>query len=196
MNIEKIKKADTIFLGKEIIYYDKIDSTQKEAKRRIEQKNIVNGTIILANHQTNGIGTKGRIWYTKNGDNITMTIVLFPNCKIEALNGFTQKIAQAIKDTIQDLYDICLEIKQPNDLMLNGKKIGGILTESSTYQEEVKHIILGIGFNVNQTNFKEEIKIVATSLKREYNKEYNREEIIMQLIKKFEKELKNIIKIA
>ncbi|MCI8482092.1 MAG: hypothetical protein HFJ27_03250 [Clostridia bacterium] len=82
MDIEKIKKANTKIIGKEIIYFDELASTQKEAKRRIKENKPVNGTIILTNHQTQGIGTKGRNWYTKNGQNITMTIVCYPNCDI------------------------------------------------------------------------------------------------------------------
>lgn len=187
MNIEKIKKASTKVIGKEILYYDVLDSTQKEAKRRIRQNNIVNGTIILTNHQTEGIGTKGRIWYTTSHTNITMTLVFFPNCDIRELEGLTIKIAEVIKNAIQNRYGISLQIKQPNDLLLSGKKIGGILTESSTYQEKVKYLLIGIGFNVNQTDFGREIEGIATSLKKEYRKEYNREDIIVAFIEEIEK---------
>ncbi len=187
MNIEKIKKANTKVLGKEIVYYDVLDSTQKEAKRKIRTNDITNGTIIITNYQTEGIGTKGRSWYTNSNDNITLTIVLYPNCNISKLDGLTIKIAQAIKNAIKKLYGILLEIKAPNDLLLNGKKISGILTQSSTYKGNVKYLLIGIGFNVNQTKFEKEIKSLATSLKKEYGKEYNKEDIIIELIQELEK---------
>lgn len=187
MNIEKIKKANTKVLGKEIVYYDVLDSTQKEAKRKIRTNDITNGTIIITNYQTEGIGTKGRSWYTNSNDNITLTIVLYPNCNISKLDGLTIKIAQAIKNAIKKLYGILLEIKVPNDLLLNGKKISGILTQSSTYKGNVKYLLIGIGFNVNQTKFEKEIKSLATSLKKEYGKEYNKEDIIIESIQELEK---------
>ena len=192
MDIKKIKKANTKGLGKEIIYYDVIDSTQKEAKRRIKQNNIANGTIILANHQTKGIGTKDRQWYTTSHANITMTLVFFPNCDINKLEGLTIKIAQVIKKTIQNRYGISLQIKAPNDLLLNGRKISGILTETSIYQGKVKYLLIGIGFNVNQSKFEKEIEGIATSLKKEYGKEYNREDIIVALIEELESIIDNV----
>ena len=187
MNIGKIKKANTKVLGKEIVYYDVLDSPQKEAKRKIRTNDITNGTIIITNYQTEGKGTKGRSWYTNSNDNITLTIVLYPNCNISKLDGLTIKIAQAIKNAIKKLYGILLEIKAPNDLLLNGKKISGILTQSSTYKGNVKYLLIGIGFNVNQTKFEKEIKSLATSLKKEYGKEYNKEDIIIESIQELEK---------
>lgn len=190
MNIEKIKNVNTKIIGKDILYYDSIESTQEEAKKRL--KEIKNGTIIITENQTKGIGTKGRTWYTSKGANITMTIVIYPNCSIEKLEGLTIKIAQIMQETIRDLFEISLQIKEPNDLLLNGKKIAGILTESATYQNKVTHLLIGIGFNVNETNFACEIENIATSLKREYEKDYSREEIIGEFIKRLDKEIGNL----
>lgn len=187
MDIEQIKKAYTKIIGKDIWYYDKIESTQQEAKKRV--KELIDGTIILAENQTKGIGTKGRTWYTNTHTNITMTIVLYPNCNIIKLEGLTTKIAQVMQETIKDLYEISLQIKEPNDLLLNGKKIGGILTESATYQQKVTHLLIGIGFNVNETNFASEIEQIATSLKKEYGKNYSREQIIIGFIERLEKKI-------
>ncbi len=126
MEIDLIKKANTQYIGKHILYYEKIDSTHKQAKDLAKQEGE-NGTIILAERQTAGIGTKGRTWYTGN-ENIAMSILLYPKCKVEKLEGLTIKIAEIMKDTIWQLYQIPLEIKKPNDLLLHGKKISGILT--------------------------------------------------------------------
>lgn len=185
MEINKIKMAKTQYLGKEIIYYEEIESTQEEAKRRILSQ-ISNGAIIITDNQKNGKGTKGRKWYTTKESNITMTIALYPNCEIKQLEGITLKIAKAMLDAIQELYQIPLTIKEPNDLMLQGKKIAGILTQSASYEEKVKYLLVGIGFNVNEMNFSPEIQEIATSLKKEYQKEFNTEDIIVNFIEKFE----------
>lgn len=188
MDIEKIKNANTKYFGKEIIYYKKIESTQDEAKKIVED-NIKSGTIIITDNQIKGKGTKNRSWYSSKEKNITMTLIIYPDCTIEKLEGLTIKIAETLVSTIYELYNIKLNIKVPNDLMLNNKKIAGILTESSTYKNIVKHIIIGIGFNVNETNFSEHTIEIATSLKKEYEHDFQREEIIIKFIEKLEKEL-------
>ncbi|MCI9016790.1 MAG: hypothetical protein HFJ53_06480 [Clostridia bacterium] len=90
MDIEKIKKAKTKLIGKEIIYYDKIASTQEEAKK-IVKDDSKNGTIVITDHQTNGIGTKGKTWYSNKEKNITMTIILKSNCTIDKLQRIDNK---------------------------------------------------------------------------------------------------------
>lgn len=188
MDIKNIEMAKTTYLGKEVIYFKEIKSTQEFVKNKI-QKGFENGTIVITDYQTQGIGTKGRKWYTSKGSNITMTMVIYPNCEIQQLEGLTLQIAETIVETIEELYQITLQIKEPNDLLLKGKKIGGILTQVSTYQNKVQYIIIGIGFNVNELNFSEEISSIATSLQLEYKREFSREEIIILFIEKFEKVL-------
>lgn len=188
MDVEKVKNANTKYLGKKVIYYPEIDSTQLEAERLLKRK-IENGTIVLADIQTRGRGTKERRWYTGEGTNIAMSIILYPNCLLKRMDGITIKIAKCMVDTIQRLYGYHIEIKDPNDLMLKGKKIGGILTQCTTNAEIVKSLVIGIGFNVNEENFSEDTKKIATSLKREYQKEYKREEIISKFIEILEEEL-------
>ena len=182
MELEKIKEAKTKWLGKEIKYYKSIDSTQEEAQRLRQE--VKSGTLVIAENQTAGIGTKGRNWQTQEGKNITMTLVIFPQCLVKEMTGITTKIAQCMVGAIQELYQI--NIKQPNDLLLNGKKIAGILTQSSSLNGRVNELIIGIGFNVNQMVFAEELQDIATSLKKEYNKEYEREKIIVNFLEKLE----------
>lgn len=189
MNIQRIKNANTEFIGKEIIYKKEMNSTQEEAtKMKNETKN---GTIFLTDYQLKGKGTKGRSWHSSKGKNIMMTIALYPNCKVEQIEGVTVLIAQIIKEVMEEQYHILFEIKQPNDLLLNGKKIVGILTQSTIYKEIVKELLIGIGFNVNESEFQEEIEAIATSLKREFHHNFEREEIIATFIEKLERELKN-----
>ena len=176
MNIEKIKKN----INKKIEYYEKIESTHLYAKKIEKQGD----KILIAEEQTGGIGTKGRTWHSGKNKNIAITIIKHPKCKINELEGLTTKIAEVIVEAIYELYGIKLEIKIPNDLLLNGKKICGILTEIHTMSEKIEYMLISFGFNVNEEDFNPEIEKIATSLKKEFNKEFNREEIIIQIIKK------------
>lgn len=189
LNINKIKSnLKTSFLAQNIIYHEKIDSTQDEAKRLAKQGKAINGMYIVTDNQTKGKGTKGRSWYGGEYENICGTFVLTPNCNIKQIENLTILLAQCLVTTIKELYDIRLDIKYPNDVMCNGKKVSGILTESVTNNEIVKYIFIGIGIDVNQIIFTPEIEQIATSLKKEYNKDFDREEIISTFFNIFEEE--------
>ena len=176
LDIKKIKSnLKTSFLGKNIVYHEEIDSTQDEAKRLVKQGKATNGMYIVTDNQTKGKGTKGRAWYGGEYENICGTFVLTPNCNIKQIENLT------------------IFIKYPNDVMCNRKKVSGILTESVTNKEIVKYVFIGIGIDVNQIIFTPEIEQIATSLKKEYNKEFNREEIISSFFNTFEKEYKKLI---
>ena len=95
-------------------------------------------------------------------------------------------LAETILETIQILYNINLQIKIPNDIIYNGKKLGGILTESVQNSEIVKKIFVGIGFNVNQEAFPGNLSEIATSLKIEFGGEYDREAILKKFLELFE----------
>ena len=131
MNLKEIEKKTKV---KEE-YYEKIESTHLYAKKIAGKKE---DKILIAEEQTGGIGTKGRNWYTGKGKNIAMTIILHPDCKINKLEGLTVEIASKIKGAIYELYGYNLEIKEPNDLILNNKKICGILTEINTIRRKNK----------------------------------------------------------
>ena len=143
-------------------------------------------TIILADTQTGGIGTKGRNWHTGSNKNIAMSILYRPQKDVKKLEGLTIEIAKKIQNTMKNKYNINLTIKEPNDLMLNGKKICGILTESNTIGNKINYVIISIGFNVNENNFPEELKNIATSLYKETGKEFNKQKIIEDFIKTLE----------
>lgn len=171
-----------------IKYYDELPSTHLYVKEN--QDKLENGTVIIANKQTAGIGTHGRSWYTGSGDNIAMSMLFKPECDLSSLNNITVDVAQSIKKTIRNLYNIGLNIKYPNDLLLNGKKICGILTEINTISGKINYLIISLGFNVNEICFDEETIKIATSLKKEYNKNFDRKEIILKIIQN----INNIVK--
>lgn len=195
LDIEKIEKElNTSFLCQNIIYHENIDSTQDEAKKITKNENIINGTYIVTDKQTKGKGTQDRKWYGGEYENICGTFVLEPNCNINKLNNLTVLIAECLIKVVKNLYNIELQIKHPNDIICNSKKLAGILTESVTQKEIVKYLFIGIGININQTIFNPEIENIATSLKKEYGREFNRENIISEFSNIFEQEYLKIIK--
>lgn len=186
MKQELLSKLKTKILGKNIVYYENIESTQLKAREIKETAD--NGTIIITNNQTSGIGTHERIWYMGEGENIAFTMILKPKCNISKIENLTVLIAKCMVNAINNLYHYHIDIKLPNDLMCNGRKIGGILTQATTNNEEVKDILIGIGMNINQENFPKELKNIATSLKNEFNIQFNRIDIITEFLSVFETE--------
>ncbi len=176
------------------IFYKKIDSTQNEIWRLIESKTIKNKTLIMADIQTNGKGTHGRIWHTDEEKNIAFSYYIETNCKSENLEGITIEIAQILVKIFKEFYDIKLDIKKPNDIMIKDKKVGGILTESKVSSEIVKFLVIGIGINTEKMNFTDDIKNIATSIKKEFGIEVDRKKIITNFCEEFEKTLIRRIK--
>lgn len=192
-------------LNKNICIFEEIDSTQKEVLRRIE--NIKDSIVVISKIQTDGIGTHGRKWIS-NKNNITFSIgINFSNIKnntnddllnvnINSIEGITIEFAKLLVNIFKSIYGIdCINIKYPNDLLINGKKIGGILTETKLVRDNVKYLIVGIGINTNQTDFDNlEIKDIASSIKIECKKEVDNNKVIFEFIKEFEKCLEERIK--
>lgn len=175
-----------------IINYDEIDSTQLEAKRLIENSEVNENIAIVAKNQTAGMGTHGRKWISRKNESITFTIILQPNCNLEKIENFTIKVAECIVQSFLDLYNIKLNIKEPNDIYFNEKKIGGILTESKVYNNIVKYILIGIGLNTVQVNFDSEIQDIASSIKNEFGIDVDNEEIIKKICENIEEFCKMI----
>ena len=164
--------------------FKQITSTHTYLKENNSQ--YTENTVILAEEQTGGIGTKGRSWHTGSNKNIAMSILYRPQKDAKNLDGLTIKIAEILKQAMQENYNIKLTIKEPNDLMLNKKKICGILTESNTIGNKINYVIISIGFNVNEKEFPKELENIATSLYKETGKEFNKQKIIEDFIKTLE----------
>ena len=184
MQLENLK---TNYLGKEFIYYKEIDSTQDEIWRRIKNNNIKNGTIIMADIQTKGKGTHGRIWHTDETENIACSLYIKTDCNIKNVEGITIEIAEILVRIFKQKYNIQLDIKKPNDIMFNNKKLGGILTESKVNADKVKLLVIGIGINTEKANFTKDIENIATSIKKEFGINVDRMKIISSFCNEFEK---------
>ena len=189
----ELKNLKTKCIGQDFKYLNSIDSTQSYVKK-LDMENISkDGTVVFSEVQTAGIGTHSRKWYTGKGKNLAFTFVLYPNSKVKNFERFTYRIAETMLETIQILYNINLQIKIPNDIVYNGKKIGGILTESVSNSEVIKKIFVGIGFNVNQEIFPGNLSKIATSLKKEFGGDYDREAILAKFLELFEEKYIHII---
>lgn len=177
----QLDNLNTDFVGRNLFYHESIDSTQLEAWRLIESDVVPNGSLVIADIQTGGIGTHGRKWYTDENGNVAFSIVLYPNCNVDKLSNVTLDIAQIIVKAFDNLYGIRLNIKYPNDIVFNNKKLGGILTETKLCGENVKNLVIGIGINLNQKEFANDISEIATSIKNEFEIITNRNEIISEI---------------
>lgn len=158
-----ISQFDTYIKNK--IHYETIDSTQLECWRLAKQNKIKSGTMIIADIQTSGVGTHGRSWVTNEKGNIALSMYFKPEGLIlEKIKDLPIQIAEFLIVQIYFLTGITLEIKHPNDLMWKGKKVGGILVETKVQSGFVNEIVIGIGINVMQEEFPEEISEIATSI--------------------------------
>jgi len=159
-------------LRQKIIVLEQIGSTNDYLKSQLSNfKPLPEWTAIMARHQTQGRGQRGNVWTVPANKNITVSTLLYP--KFLSLQDhflLNMLISLGIIDWLKSL-QIDAEIKWPNDILLNGKKIAGILIENSSTSKAINHAIIGIGINVNQQEFPEEIKATASSILNETGKE-------------------------
>ncbi len=172
--------------GFKVFHYKTIDSTQKEIWRKVKNGIIEDKTIIVADIQTSGIGTHGRVWHTDEENNIAFSVYFDlrrMDCKVDELEGLTVKIAENIVSIFYELYGIKLDIKYPNDIYCNGKKLGGILTETKVQDGLVRCIVIGIGINTNQVEFADDIKDIATSIRHEFGIKVHMKQLMSVLLR-------------
>lgn len=183
---EKIRAAlHTREFGRTLYYYDEIDSTNIQAKIAGEGEEV-HGALFVANEQVAGRGRRGRSWSTPKGTSIAMTFLLRPNVPIENVSRLTILSALAIVRALRETAGLHAEIKWPNDVVVNGRKICGILTEMSSEGMDIKYAVVGIGINVAMTEFPEELADKATSIKLENGIECSRSKLVANIANDFE----------
>lgn len=178
--------------GTKIFAYSEVTSTNKLAKEKASQ-GAQEGTLVIAEAQTAGRGRLGKAWESPYGSGIWMSLILRPLVLPQDVSGITLIAGLAICQAIRELTHLQAYIKWPNDVVINGKKVCGILTEMSAEMEQVNHVVVGIGINVNIKDIPEALKEVATSLSIEGEKEYVRKDIIAQVLMCFERHYKAYI---
>jgi BirA family transcriptional regulator, biotin operon repressor / biotin---[acetyl-CoA-carboxylase] ligase len=178
----------TQFIGKNIHYEDSVLSTQKIA-HRLAYEDVPEGTVVIAEEQISGRGRMERRWYSPKYTGIWMSLIIRPQIPLPKAPQLTLLTAVSIVQAIEELTGLVPEIKWPNDILLNGKKITGILTELQAESDRIHSIIIGIGVNVNQTtdDFPLDLQKTATSLLIEKGKEISRASLIKGIFSQFEK---------
>ncbi|MCY6372137.1 biotin--[acetyl-CoA-carboxylase] ligase [Clostridium ganghwense] len=188
LTFEEVKgNLNTAYIGRNIIYFDSIDSTNNKAKE-CAREGAEEGTVVIAEEQTMGRGRLGRNWTSPKYKGIWMSIILRPDIDPINVSKITQIGAAAVAMATKDM-GIDAFIKWPNDIVMNGKKVCGILTEMSGELNKVNYVIMGIGINVNieKEEFPEEIKEVASSLKIQNGEYIKRKELVSRVLNNFEK---------
>lgn len=181
------------WFAEKIYFYDEIGSTNDECKKLAEE-GAKHGTLVVAEKQTKGKGRRGRNWESPKGTGIWMTLLLRPDIEPYNSSGLTLVAAMAIDKAITEVTGLDAKIKWPNDIVVNGKKVTGILTEMSAQPEMINYIVIGIGINVNTEEFPEDIAKTASSLKIESGKTIKRSSIIALFGKYFEQYYARYIK--
>ncbi|GGZ26456.1 biotin--[acetyl-CoA-carboxylase] ligase [Echinicola pacifica] len=146
--------ANTLFLGKDINYMTDCHSTNDIAAAMLKEKSAIEGTIVITDRQLKGKGQRGNTWYSEPGQNLTFSLVLKPTF-ITARRHFDLNIivALALKDTLTDI-NHQIQVKWPNDIVHPAEgKLGGILIENTIAGANIESSIIGIGLNLNQTDF-------------------------------------------
>ncbi|MEH7303501.1 biotin--[acetyl-CoA-carboxylase] ligase [Neobacillus drentensis] len=178
----------TTLMGRNIHYEESVESTQKIA-HRLASEDAPEGTIIIAEEQLAGRGRMARKWHSPKYTGIWMSMLLRPNMPLSNAPQLTLLTAVATVQAIEEMTDVIPEIKWPNDILINGKKVTGILTELQAEADQIHSIIIGIGINVNQKkdDFPSELQEIATSLFIENKVSVSRAELIRSILKHFEK---------
>lgn len=176
----------TKWAGCNVLYFPETDSTNTQAKR-LGDEGASHGTLVVAEQQTGGKGRRGRSWASPAGSSIYMSILLRPGLMPNQAPMLTLVMAQSVAEAVRIQTGEEARIKWPNDIVINGKKVCGILTEMSTEIQWINHVVIGVGINVNTENFPEELAETATSLYLENGKRQQRSLLIAEVLKQFER---------
>lgn len=188
VNAETVQQyLETDRFGKSIQYYDTCQSTQLLA-HDAAQAGAMDGTVIIAEQQTAGKGRLSRPWDSAYGKGIWMSVISRPPLTPQQAPQLTLVAAVSVTRAIESITGVRPEIKWPNDILLNGRKVTGILTELQADPDRVKAIIIGIGINANQelTDFPEELHSIATSIQMVTGTEVNRAQLIAKILQYLE----------
>ena len=192
MNEEKISREalrklipGTIF-AEHIHHFDEIDSTNSAAMLAA-QSGAAEGSVFIAERQAEGRGRGGNIWHSEPGA-IYLSVVLRPRVQANDVLILSLATGLAVSAAVEEVCGIAPDLRWPNDILLGDKKLGGILCELNIDSGKVRHAVIGVGLNVNQADFPDGIREVATSLFQETGKSWPRVELIAALLRALHKE--------
>ena len=180
-----VSQLDTVWAAKNLIFYEETDSTNQDAKE-LATEGAEHGTLVIADMQTAGRGRRGRTWLSPAGESVYMSLLLRPRCKPNQASALTLVMAFAVLQAVKELKPQNCGIKWPNDIVMDGKKICGILTEMGMKKMDIDYVVIGVGINTNQSSFAEEIADTATSIFRQIGTKVDRAWLIGRVIYYFE----------
>ncbi|MCM1257945.1 MAG: biotin--[acetyl-CoA-carboxylase] ligase [Roseburia sp.] len=186
LNGDELKsRRKTRWIGEEIYYFGVVDSTNIRAKQ-LADEGSGHGTLVVADRQEAGRGRRGKSWTSPAGTSVYMSILLKPEIKPQSASMLTLIAGLSVAKAIKEYAGLSPQIKWPNDIVINGKKVCGILAELSTEIDQIHYVVVGIGINVRNMEFPEEIAAMATSLFLEGKDEVKRAELIEAVCECFE----------
>ncbi len=182
---EVTAELGTEVVGKEIVFLAETDSTNTQA-RQLAEDGAAEGTVVIADLQSQGKGRMGRFWVSPSGVNLYLSIILRPRIQLRHATQMTFLTAVAVAEAIEETGNFLPQLKWPNDVLLNGKKVAGLLNELNAETEQIHFMILGIGVNLNmpREQFPTNLRTPATSLLVEGGKKVSRLEFTRLLLQK------------
>lgn len=184
---ENIRRGlGTSFIGQHILYYPSIDSTNLRAIQEA-RAGAPEGTLVIAEAQTAGRGRLGRRWYAPAGSSLLFSLILYPPLKPQEAAQLTMLTGLAVAEAIESLTGLAVSLKWPNDILIRGRKVGGILTEASSTSEKLDYVVVGIGLNVNfRASELPEMATPATTLFDELGCEVSRLQLLQAILARLE----------
>lgn len=180
-------------MGQTIYFYEETDTTNNRA-RELALEGAPEGTLVVAEKQTAGRGRRGKVWESPLGTGIWMSLVLRPQIAPAEASVLTLLCGLATAEAIEAETGLSAGIKWPNDILINGKKAVGILTEMDCEMSEVHFVIPGIGINVNTASFPPEIAEIATSLYLECGKTVSRRRLVHKVLERLEEHYETFLR--
>lgn len=172
-----------ITIGSTIVRFDSVASTNDVA-REMAAEGSPEGTCVVAREQTAGRGRQGRTWASPPGEGLYVSVILRPTIRAAESPVLTLAAAVAVAETLKLDFEVTADIKWPNDVMASGRKICGILVESAIERDRLQYAVMGIGLNVAQREFPDEISAVATSLLIETGRSVTQDDVLNRLLER------------
>jgi BirA family biotin operon repressor/biotin-[acetyl-CoA-carboxylase] ligase len=180
-------------IGRIIVHYFRTESTNAVALR-LAAEGAEHGTVVVAEEQTAGRGRLGRTWFSERSTGIYISIILLPPLAPAAAPVLTLMAGLAAQKAVSSVTGLAVDIRWPNDLLVNGKKVCGILTEMSAEVDRLHAVVLGIGINVNHSLMPTDLEDIATSLRMEAHRGISRVQVLVALLREIERYYQLLLK--
>jgi len=177
-------KLDTEYFGTNFIFYDELNSTNE--KLLTDDSIKQHGTVLLTENQFVGRGRMGRKWISEKDLSLTFSILLTENVDAKNINIVNLGASLAVAKSLENLYQLDVNLKWPNDVLISNRKVAGILVESITKGDRFEKVVVGIGINVNQPAFEGKLLIPPTSVRKEFGNPVKRERVLSEVLNEFE----------